>query len=139
VARKVGEILSGVPLFAGLSKRHLRKIGELAEEVPFDEGAHIATEDEPGDTFYVIVEGEAKVIRGGRTVARLLPGDFFGEVSLLDGGPRTASVVAETPLLTFALTRAPFRQMLEREPSVVLKILHELAIRLRHSERLLTA
>lgn len=135
MARKGAEILAGVPLFAGLSKRHLRRIAGLTREVRFGPGVVIATEGEPGDVFYVIVEGRASVRRGDRTVARLSAGDFFGEVSLLDGGPRTATVMADTLLTALSLSRRPFRQMLEEEPAVVLKILNELALRLRQIER----
>lgn len=130
-------VLSAVPLFSGLPTRDLRRIADLAREVRVGEGSTVV-EEEPGDTFYVILEGEARVTRGGRTINRLLPGDFFGEVSLLDGGPRTATVVAETPLVLLALSRGPFRRMLEREPTVTLRILKEVAGRLRSTERPLT-
>jgi CRP/FNR family transcriptional regulator, cyclic AMP receptor protein len=135
VARKDAEVLAGVPLFSGLSKRHLRRIADLTEAVAFPAGATIATEGEPGDTFYVITEGRARVRRGGRTVARLGVDDFFGEVSLIDGGPRTASVEAQEDIRALALHRAEFRRMLEREPAVVVRILSELALRLRQAER----
>ena len=78
------------------------------------------------------------MVRRGRTVARLLPGDFFGEVALLDTGPRTASVIAETPMEVMSVNRKPFHAMLEREPSIVLKMLEEVAGRLRNAERPLT-
>jgi CRP/FNR family transcriptional regulator, cyclic AMP receptor protein len=135
VARKGAEFLAGVPLFKGLSKRHLRKIAQLTEEVRFDPGATIAREGEPGDTFYVITQGRARVKRGGRTVARLGPGSFFGEISLLDGGPRSASVEAETVLSALALDRGEFRSVLEAEPPVTLKVLRVVARRLRQAER----
>src|ERR1051325_4357227 len=98
MARREADLLGRVPLFAGLSKRHLRGVAHIAREQRFDEDATIAEEGKRGDDFYVIVAGEAKVVRRGRTVAKLIPGDFFGEIALLDGGPRTASVVAATPL-----------------------------------------
>jgi CRP/FNR family cyclic AMP-dependent transcriptional regulator len=135
VASRRGDVLAGVPLFSGLSKRHLRRLAAMAEEVQFAEGAMMAVEGEPGDTFYVILEGRARVRRGNRTVARVSSGDYFGEVSLIDGGPRTASVEAETPIEALALSRSEFRQMVEHEPQVVVKILNELALRLRQAER----
>ena len=67
-----------------------------------------------------------------------MPGDFFGEIALLDAGPRTASIVAETPMQVMTLNRKPFHAILEREPSIVLKMLEELAGRLRNIERPLT-
>jgi CRP/FNR family cyclic AMP-dependent transcriptional regulator len=135
MARGGPEALVDVPLFAGLSKRHLRHIAGLCEEEEFSEGTSLAEEGKPGDTFYVLLEGEAKVVRGGRRLDRLIPGDFFGEIALIDGGPRTASVVATTPLITLTISRKRFRRMLEEDPSIVLAMLEELAKRLRNNER----
>jgi len=139
MARGGPEALADVPLFSGLSRRHLKHVASLTEEQRHDEGAKLAEEGKPGDTFYVLLEGEAKVERGGRRVARLLPGDFFGEIALIDGGPRTASVVAETPLATMTITRKRFHKMLEEDPSIVVQMLEELARRLRNVNRSLTA
>jgi CRP/FNR family transcriptional regulator, cyclic AMP receptor protein len=138
MARRDADLLAKVPLFAGLSKRHLRAVAGIATEEDFPEKATIAKEGTPGEDFYVIVEGQASVLRGGRRVSRLLPGDFFGEIALLDEGPRTASVVAETPLSALTINRKPFTTLLEREPSIVLKMLEALATRLRNQERSLT-
>ena len=138
MARRDADLLARVPLFAGLSKRHLRGVAGIAREQRFDEDATVAEEGKRGDDFYVIVAGEAKVVRRGRTVASLIPGDFFGEIALLDGGPRTASVIAKTPLQVMAVNRKPFQAMLERDPDVVLRMLEELAGRLRNVERTLT-
>ncbi|MFN2545373.1 MAG: cyclic nucleotide-binding domain-containing protein [Actinomycetota bacterium] len=138
MARRSTDLLARVPLFQGLSKRHLKAVAGIASEEHFDEKASIAKEGERGDEFYVIVAGQAKVVRRGRTVASLMPGDFFGEIALLDGGPRTASVIAETPLDVMVLSRKPFHAVLERDPPVVLKMLEELAARLRNVERSLT-
>ena len=81
-----------MPLFAGLSRRHLKQLAEHADVVTFREREEDRGGGQPGGTFYVILEGEAKV-RARQDVGRLDPGDFFGEISLLDGGPRTAKVV----------------------------------------------
>jgi CRP/FNR family cyclic AMP-dependent transcriptional regulator len=138
MARGGAEALADVPLFAGLSRRHLRNIAKLGEEQEFEEGATLAQEGEPGETFHVLLEGEATVTRGGRRLNRLIPWDFFGEIALIDGGPRTASVVADTPVKTLTIERAKFRKMLEEDPSIVVKMLEELARRLRSNERSLT-
>jgi len=135
MARGGPDALIDVPLFAGLSKRHLRHIAGLCEEVQFAEGTSLAEEGKPGDSFYVLLEGEAKVIRSGRRLDRLIPGDFFGEIALIDGGPRTASVVATTPVTTLTISRKRFRKMLEEDASIVLAMLEELAKRLRNNER----
>ncbi len=105
LGRRGVALLADVPLFAGLSRRHLRRLAGLAEEVPFGAGRTVVQNGSRGNAFYVIVEGTAKVLAGysTRTFARLGPGDFFGELALLDGGPRTASVVAETPLVTIRI------------------------------------
>ena len=138
MARRDTDLLARVPIFTGLSKRHLRGIAGLARDRRFQENETVAEEGKPGDDFYVILGGQAKVVQRGRTIATLIPGDFFGEIALLDGGPRSASVVAETPLETMTLNRKPFHSMLQREPSIVLKMLEEVAGRLRNAERSLT-
>ena len=128
-------LLGRVPLFGGLSQAHLRALAQLAEEVRYSPGRMIVRTGTPGVAFYVIVEGNAKVVRGKIATAQatwsLGPGDFFGELALLDGGPRTASVVAETPLTTIRIERAPFRQMLRSEPDIALKLLEAMARRER--------
>ena len=138
MARRVPDILAQVPLFSGLSKRHLRGLAGLAGQDQVDQGTALAEEGKPGDTFYVILSGQAKVVRRGRTIAHLMPGDWFGEISLIDGGPRTASVVTETPAEVMTLSRKPFESMIQRESTIVLKMLEELARRLRNAERPLT-
>jgi protein phosphatase len=131
VSNRGRDILSGVPLFSGLPKKHVRRIAELMDEERYHEGASIVREGEQGDSMYVVVEGQCNVVRGDRSVDRLLPGDFFGEISLLDGGPRTASIVTDTPVTVLTISRAPFAQMLEQEPEIAVKILTALARRLR--------
>jgi CRP-like cAMP-binding protein len=100
------------------------------------EGATVVRQGDAGDTFFVILQGEAKVAGpSGRVVNRLRPGEFFGEISLLDGGPRTASVVAETPLTMLALSRASLLRLVQREPAVGVRLLGHVAIMLRRLER----
>jgi CRP/FNR family transcriptional regulator, cyclic AMP receptor protein len=139
MARGGPEALADVPLFSGLSRRHLKHVAALAEEEEFDEGETLTKEGEPGDAFYVLMQGEARVERGGRKIARLLPGDFFGEIALIDGGARTASVIAETPVQTLTIHRKRFQKMLEEDPSIVVRMLEELSRRLRNQQRSLTA
>jgi CRP/FNR family transcriptional regulator, cyclic AMP receptor protein len=129
------QMLADVPLFAGLSRRHLRRLADHADVTAFRDGETIVREGQAGGTFYVVVEGEAKVRRRDRTVGTLGPGEFFGEISLLDGGPRTADVVASTPVLAIRIFRQAFDRMLVEERGVAAKILAVVARRLRDSER----
>ena len=131
VVRERATLLSTVPLFADLSKRHLRQLSKLASETNVRSGGYIVQAGQPGRAFYVILEGRAKVVRGvgpsGRRVATLGPGDFFGELALLDGGPRTASVIAEDDLVAVRVPRSAFRRMLRAEADVAIKLLENLA------------
>ena len=130
------DALAQVPLFAGMPPRFLKRLADKMDEQRFMEGATIVRQGEPGDTFYVIVEGEAKVKDpNGRTLSRLIPGDFFGEISLMDGGPRTATVVAETHLTALALSRKDFGALLQSEPKVTVGLLKHAAALLRRLER----
>ena len=132
-------MLAGVPLFAGLSKRHLRRLAEHADVISFREREFVVRQDQAGGTFYVILEGEAKVLRDGRSINTLGPGDFFGEISLLDGGPRTADVVATTPLSAIRIFKRAFDRMVAEEPGVAAAILGVVAGRLRRVERSLSS
>jgi CRP-like cAMP-binding protein len=129
------DLLAGVPLFAGLSRRLLKRLAEHADVVEFRERETIVETGQPGGTFYVILEGEARVGRGPKTIRHMVPGDFFGEISLLDGGPRTASVIAETPVTAIRIFKRSFDKVVAQEPGVASKILLVVARRLREAER----
>jgi CRP-like cAMP-binding protein len=132
VTKRAREALGRVPLFANLSPRYLRRVAELCEEQRYMDGATIVRAGDIGDTFYTILEGEARVVSPkGRVLNHLYPGDFFGEISLLDGGPRTASVVAETPMVMLGLSRGNFQSLLGAEPAVAVKLLQHSAGMLR--------
>jgi len=139
LGRRGADLLAQVPLFEGLSRRHLKKIAEHADEISFREKETIVEADQPGGTFFVIVEGEVKVVQKDRVIARAGPGEFFGEISLLDGGPRTASVVADTPVVAVRLFKASFDKVVREEPGVAAKILAVVAGRLRQAEKTVTA
>ena len=132
--------LSGVPLFAGLSKRHLRKIAKVAKTSAFSPGRPIVREGSPGNTFFVILEGRARVVSEGAAsvaLAELGQGDFFGELALLDGGPRSATVVATTRVEALRLSRTAFRRLVVEEPELGLRVMEDLARRLRQITRAL--
>ncbi|MGH2723856.1 MAG: cyclic nucleotide-binding domain-containing protein [Actinomycetota bacterium] len=127
--------LARAPLFAGLSKRHLRAIARVAGVSEYPAGATVVKEGAAGSVFFVILEGSARVVRGRRTVTTLRPGDFFGEMSLLDGGPRTASVTTEAPSRFLTLSGRDLKDILSREPTLATKILGIMAGRIRSLER----
>jgi CRP-like cAMP-binding protein len=136
VSKRTRDALAQVPLFAGLTPRHVKRLADLTREERYMEGAHVVRAGDIGDTFYVLLEGEAKVASpSGRTVNSLRPGDFFGEISLLDGGPRTADVVAETPLVLIGLPRRSFLDLVKAEPEVAVRLLGHSASMLRRLER----
>ena len=133
--RRSAAALGLVPIFVDLSGRHLRRVADLAEEVPYPAGAKVVEEGLPGEALFVILEGEARVTRNKKGIAKLRPGDVFGEISVLDGGPRTATVVAQTPLLLLRLFRRDLTKLMQKEPQIAARLLRELARRLRRSER----
>jgi len=140
LGKEAAGLLGKVPLFSGLSPRQLRRLADLTREVRFQKGSLIIQAGQPGQAFFVMVDGEARVTKdpsgGGRTLARLKAGDFFGEFALLDGGPRTASVVAETPVTAFRLGRGDFRRLLAKEPQVAIRMLEGIAGRARTGDRI---
>ena len=132
--RKI-EALAEVLLFSGCNKKELASIASLATEVDVPSGKILAKEGSAGREFYVILDGKASVSIGGRDVATLGPGDFFGEMALLDQGPRVATVTAVTPMEVAVLDPREFSTLVEEHPGVARKILRGLAQRLRASER----
>lgn len=127
--------LSGVPLFSDLPKRALHRLAKEADELSFEPGEHLVDEGLLGETLFVVLQGKAKVTRRGRRVGSVVPGDFFGELSTIDGGPRTATVVAETPMRVLRLFRGTLAKLLEDEPQLAVKILDGIVRRIRQVER----
>jgi CRP/FNR family transcriptional regulator, cyclic AMP receptor protein len=140
MARKKDAVamLKQVPLFEGLSRRELEQILKVAKEIEFDEGHAIVEEGATGVGFHLMLEGEAHVLVGGRKRATLRAGDYFGEMSLIDGGPRSATVKTSTPVRTMALTSWAFLPLLDKSPSIAKKMLQEMSRRMRNLERSLT-
>jgi CRP-like cAMP-binding protein len=117
--------LAKVPLFAGCSDHDLSDIAGLAHLLSFEGGATIVPEGEEGLGFYLILSGEASVVQGGREITRIGSGQFFGEIALLEGTPRTASVVATGRTVCLGILRSDFRPLLVRQPRIALRILEE--------------
>ncbi len=128
------DLLSKSALFHGLSRRHLRSIARATEVSFHPADSSIVRAGEPGSTFYAIVEGQAKVVRRGRAPSRLGPGDFFGEIAILDPGPRTASVFAETDTRCLQLGSKEFFAVVTTEPLLAERMLKALARWLRQAE-----
>lgn len=126
--------LARAPLFAALPKRHLRQLARVSGVMHRDEGSPVVKEGAAGSVFFVILDGRVKVVRKGRTVARLKDGDFFGEMSLLDDQPRLASVITEEWSRFLTLSAKEFRAALDREPALAKRILKVIAARLRELE-----
>jgi CRP-like cAMP-binding protein len=126
-------VLEGVPLFGNLSKRHLRRVANLAQPVRFQANTVAVRKGSHGDAFFVIIDGEARVATP-TGIERLGPLDFFGEMALIDGEPRSATVEATTEMLTMKIDREPFLKLLEREPDIALGVMKELVRRVRRLE-----
>ena len=127
--------LATVPLFDGFSKRHLRRLAGEADAVEFSPGRAIVEEGQAGEAMFVVLTGTARVVRAGRKVGALIPGDFFGELSALDGGPRTASIVPDTRVEVLRVYRHTLRMMVEEEPALAMGLLEGVARRLRQVQR----
>ena len=125
-------VLRDLPLFSGVSARHIRKVAALTRGVRFAAGTTIVTAGEPGDDFYVILEGGASVLRrGGLPPIKIGSGAYFGEMSLLDGGERSATVRADSDVVCLRVSRAPFLKMIKSEPEIAVALLRELSQRIR--------
>jgi CRP/FNR family cyclic AMP-dependent transcriptional regulator len=133
VADVVGAI-ERVPLFAGLPRKELERVAENLAERTFAAGETIATEGESGIGFFVIEAGNATVSQGGEAIRTLGPGDYFGEVALIDKGPRSATVVADGELRCHGMTAWEFRPLVQTHPEIAWPMLEALAAKLRDAE-----
>ena len=131
--------LANVPLFSDCSQRDLQTIARVVREIPHPAGTVIAREGEPGVGLFILLDGTAEVSIGGRKKATLGPGEFFGEIALLDGGPRTATVTAKTDVQLLGLTEWVFRGLMSEHPTIALKTLQQMAGRLRVATKAATA
>ena len=125
------DLLSAARLFDGVDAEGMDRIAAVAVEVDFPDDHVIARQGDIGTGFFVIVSGAVRVVRDGELIARLGPGDFFGELSVLDGRPRVAQVIADEPTTCLALATWDFEAVVREEPEVALAILRGLAGRLR--------
>jgi CRP/FNR family transcriptional regulator, cyclic AMP receptor protein len=126
--------LSTVALFSGCSKKELQSVARLCTLLSVKEGFVLTTEGTPGRECFVIADGKARVTIGGKKVGEVGGGECVGEMALLDGGPRTATVTAESPMNTYALSVSEFWSLLDVNPTILRKIATSLAQRLRARE-----
>lgn len=123
------EALRKAPLLQGLTRRELQQLARTSEDVEVEPGKVLCREGEFGSEFFVIFEGKVEVRKGQRGVGTLGPGDFFGEIALVEKSRRTATVTATTPLRFFVLTSRGFWGLLDHNPGVERKVLRTLAKR----------
>jgi CRP-like cAMP-binding protein len=129
------QMLRSVPLFEGLTTRELREVIRAGKEVEFPPGSPIVERGLQAEDFYLIISGEAELSVPGRKRSTLGPGAHFGEISVLDGGPRSATIRARTRVWALRLDREAFLDVMERHGSIGLKVLRETTRRLRAAER----
>jgi CRP/FNR family transcriptional regulator, cyclic AMP receptor protein len=132
------EVLKGIPLFSYLSKKQLEEVARHADELEVEAGRVLAEEGSQGRDLFVIVSGSATISRQGETIATLRPGDFVGEMSLLDGKPRSATVVADEPMALLVIMAREFEPLLLHIPELSVRLLRAMAQRLRAADEALT-
>jgi CRP-like cAMP-binding protein len=125
------QLLSGCPLFQGIDAEGIAALADRATQVEFPTGHVIARQGEIGTGFFVVIDGRVRVVRDGEVVATLGPGEFFGELSVLDRMPRNAMVAADVPTTCLALAAWDFEAVLLEQPRLTLAILRGVATRLR--------
>jgi CRP-like cAMP-binding protein len=129
------DLLKKVPLFSNLSQRHLREISKHADQVQVETGRVLARQGKTGWEFIFIVEGKARVEKNGKVIRQLSGGNFFGEIALIDGEPRTSSVIAETDMTLLIVHKPSFDHLLKDIPGLQRKILISLCQYLRRAEK----
>jgi len=128
-----GDSLSSVPLFSQLSRRDLSRLGKALNEYTFEAGTEVTSRGGGGQGFFVIREGQARVEIAGKRAKILGPGDYFGEMALISGGPRTATVTAITDLRCQFLLRSDFREFVEGHPKVAWALLQTMVERIQQT------
>jgi CRP/FNR family transcriptional regulator, cyclic AMP receptor protein len=123
--------LAHVPLFSALSKRDLEFLASRIDEVQLKPGQTVIREGQPTESFFILTSGNVQVTRGAKPVARLGPGEFFGEIGMLDRGPASATVVADGPVAAMVLSHAQFRDAIKGNDSLAMQVIAAMAERLR--------
>jgi CRP/FNR family transcriptional regulator, cyclic AMP receptor protein len=134
VAEAPVEILQQVPLFADFERGDLQRLARSFKQRTFEAGSRVAGEGKTGAGFFVIESGEATVSVRGDERGKLGPGDYFGEIALIDDGARSATVIADSELRCYGLTSWEFRPLVESNASIAWKLLETMAKRLRAAQ-----
>lgn len=129
------ELLKKVPMFSDLSQRYLKEIGKHADQVKVEAGRVLAQQENKGWEFIFIVDGKARVEKDRKIIRRLSEGHFFGEISLIDGEPRTATVISDTDMTLLVVNKTSFDHLLDKVPGLQRKILISLCKYLRSGEK----
>jgi CRP/FNR family transcriptional regulator, cyclic AMP receptor protein len=124
------DLIKRVPLFSGISKSELEEVASIADEIDLPKGKVLIKEGDTGREFFVLIEGTADVERGGRKVAKLGPGDFFGEIALIAKTPRNATITTTSPVRALVITDRAFRHLLDNSPKIQIGVLLALAERI---------
>jgi CRP/FNR family transcriptional regulator, cyclic AMP receptor protein len=132
-------LIGFVPLFRGFTKQDVRALLDRAQEVEFRDGATIMHEGTVGRDFYLLLQGEAAITVGRRTVGRARAGDYFGEMALIDGGVRSATVTAKSPVVALRLKQRDLLELIDGHPKLARTIMIELCRRLRAATNSLRA
>ena len=124
------DLLATVPLFSGCSKKELRRIASLADEIDLRTGKELTRQGAPGREFFVLLDGTVDVVRNGEHIDTLGPGDFFGELALISNIPRPATCTATTPIRALVVVDRDFRQLLKEDATIAVKVLGAMAERM---------
>jgi len=128
------DLLQRIPIFSGFDRRRMERLGMLADEVHVPAGKVLMRQGDIGSDMMVVVRGSVAVERDGNRLNTLGSGDFFGEIALVDGGPRTATVTTEEPTTLLVITHRDFHSMMDEFPEVADQVMNALANRVRHLE-----
>lgn len=128
------ELIATAPLFSGCSKKELRLIATIADEIDLPRGKVLMRQGAPGREFFVLLEGEVEIEQDGKRIKTLGAGEFFGEMALLSNKPRNATITAATPIRALVVNGRDFRRLLQDDPHVSLKVLGAVAERVPHED-----
>jgi CRP-like cAMP-binding protein len=132
-AKTKEQALAKAPLFSGCTPHELKRVGSLMTQINVPEGTVLARQGQRGNEFMIVLDGTASITRDGKEVATVGPGDYMGEISIIDGGPRTATITATSAMQLEVLTHQEFAGLLDQAPEIARNLLPTLVKRLREA------